>query len=176
MRNVKYRVLTVAFLATALLTIVPVLAGAPQTAQTSAVDPELQKLIDSYSAAWAKGDAAALAALYTTEAVYIDSGTVLMRGRSEIETTFKQRFGGELKGTSITISAGQTRELTPDVRMNEGAWKIVSVTAPAEAATKQPLASGAAASAGRYLNTLVRQEGRWRIAGTAAVPEPPKVP
>jgi uncharacterized protein (TIGR02246 family) len=173
MRNLRY--LTVAFLA-ALLGIVPLLAATRQAAQPSAGNAELQKLVDSYSAAWAKGDAAALAALYTTDAIYIDSGNVLMKGRSEIETTFKQRFGGDLKGTTITISPGQTQQLTPDVQISEGAWQIAGVPPAAEAAKKQPLTSGAAATAGRYLNTLVRQEGRWLIAATAGVPEAPKVP
>jgi uncharacterized protein (TIGR02246 family) len=182
MRNVKYRVLTLAVVAMLPALGVAVRADqatqpAPQAAKPGAADPELQKLADTYAAAWGKGDAAALAALYTTDAIYIDSGLVLMTGRTEIEATFKLRFEGELKGTTITISPGQTRQIAPDVQMSEGAWQIAGGAARADAApTAQPSASGAAASAGRYLNTYVRKQGHWMISGTAAVAEPPKAP
>lgn len=145
------------------------------SAQPSAADSELQKLADSYSAAWSKGDAAALAALYTNDAFYIDSGIVLMKGRAEIEATFKQRFEGELKGTTITISPGQTHQIAPQVRISEGAWQVSGI-ASGEVAAGQPRATAGTPTAGRYMNTYVREQGRWMIAGTAAVPEPPKEP
>jgi uncharacterized protein (TIGR02246 family) len=148
----------------------PVSKSAP-----SASDAELQKVADSYSAAWSKGDAAALAALYTNDAFYIDSGIVLMKGRAEIEATFKQRFEGELKGTTITISPGQARQIAPQVMISEGAWQVSGI-ATGDSATPPPRATAATATAGRYLNTYVREQGRWMIAGTAAVPEPPKAP
>jgi uncharacterized protein (TIGR02246 family) len=145
------------------------------SAQPSAPDSELQKLADSYSAAWSKGDAAALAALYTNDAFYIDSGMVLMKDRAEIEATFKQRFEGELKGTTITISPGQTHQIAPQVRISEGAWQVSGI-ASGDAAAGQPRATAGTPTAGRYMNTYVREQGRWMIAGTAAVPEPPKAP
>lgn len=174
MRMVKLRFVLVAVVAMLPLHVAVSSAQSTQPAQPS-TDPELQKLADSYTAAWSKGDAAALAALYTTDAFYIDSGSVLMKGRAEIEATFKQRFAGELKGTTITISPGQTRQIGPQVRMSEGAWQISGIASPG-AGTAQPSATAGAPTAGRYLNTYVRQQGRWMIAGTAAPSEPPKVP
>jgi uncharacterized protein (TIGR02246 family) len=179
MRMLKHGVAPLAVVATLTLPIgVTARAGqdanrAGKATQTSA-DSELSKVADDYSAGWRKGDAAAVAALYTTDAVYIDSGGVLMKGRSEIEATLKERFAGELKGTTLTISAGETRQIAPQVRIAEGAWMISGL--PTGEGTVQPRATAATPTAGRYLNTFVRVEGRWMIAGTAAVPEPPKEP
>jgi uncharacterized protein (TIGR02246 family) len=181
MQKLKQRVVPLAFVATLLLLGMAVSADqstqpASKTAPTTAADPELQKLADDYSAAWSKGDAAALAALYTADALYIDSGMVLMKGRSEIEATFKQRFAGELKGTTITVSPGESRLIAPQVRISEGAWQISGPGISGDAATAQPHATAATPTAGRYLNTYVREQGRWLIAGTAGIPEPPKAP
>jgi uncharacterized protein (TIGR02246 family) len=181
MRNWTHRVATLAIIAMLPATGAAIAADqtsqpAPGATQPGSPPPELQKLVDTYAAAWAKGDASAIAALYASNAIYIDSGTVVMRGRSEIEAAFKKRFAGELKGTKLTISPGQNQQLTPDVRIDEGAWQISGPMPPAEAATTQPRATGAAANAGRYLNTYMRDQGKWVIASTASIPEPPKVP
>lgn len=187
MRILKYGALT--FLA--ILPLLAMTAGQTQTTsppattqptatQAGAVDPELQKLVDDYTAAWAKGDAAAIAALYTPDAFYIDSQGKRMKGQSEITAGFNERFAGGLKGSTITIQPGETVQLGTDVQVAEGTWKItagagaVGTTgaAPAGVPPSTPPAGAAAAPmSGRYLNTLVRKQGRWMIAGTAAVPE-----
>lgn len=170
MRNVKYRVLTLALVAG--LSPVPGMAGGqPQTSQASA-DPELQKLADDYTGAWAKGDAAAIAALYTIEGIYVDVQNKLMTGRSEIEARFRHWFGGPFKGSTIAIRGGQTRQLASDVAISEGTWQVSGGASDLSGLPQRAEYPVGTPTAGRYVNTLVRQQGRWMIAGTASVPEP----
>jgi uncharacterized protein (TIGR02246 family) len=156
----------------------------PPTQSTSAMqpattDPALQKLADDYTSAWAKGDAAGIAALYTPDALYIDLQNKVMKGQSEIAAGFKMLFDGMLKGTTITIQPGEMRQVAADVMVGEGTWTIAGgATTPAATATTstaaavKPSGAGSGPTSGRYLNTLVRQQGRWTIAATAVVPEP----
>lgn len=185
MRILKYGALT-------FLAILPVLAMAagqtqttppatqPTATQAGAVDPQLQKLVDDYTAAWSKGDAAALAALYTPDAFYIDSQGKRMKGQSEISAGFNERFAGALKGSTIVIQPGEVVQLAADVQVADGTWQITGGTnpvgttgtaPPGVTGTTPPTGTGAEPMSGRYLNTLVRKDGRWMIAGTAAVPE-----
>ena len=58
------------------------LFASPALAQTKA---EVQQLNDQWAAAFAKGDAAAVAAMYTEDAYVLPAGAAMVKGRAAIE-------------------------------------------------------------------------------------------
>jgi len=137
------------------------------TISGSAQDPatqDMQKVIDQYTAAWAKGDAKGVAAVYTEKAIRVDvEGNVLV-GRAEIQRSFEQNFAGFLKGTTIRITAGRQASVRPEVMVVEGTYEVTGAKDP----SGKPLTVK-----GRYLNTMVREGGGLRVASNASfVPQP----
>lgn len=123
-------------------------------------DPGLDQLIADYQRAWAKGDAKGLSALYTANAIRVADGQQAI-GRPAIQQMFETNFGSIWKGTKVTITTGRTEALGTDVRLQEGTFEVTGASGP-------PLR-------GRFLNTVVREGGQWRIAGLAAMSQaPPK--
>lgn len=134
-----------------------VLAGA------HAKDPTLDKLAADWTAAFAKGDAKALAGLYTDDAVRVTQAGGTVVGRAAIEKEFAVNFAGPWKGSKIAIKLGNTRPLSTDIAVNEGTWEI-SGTGP----DGKPMTMN-----GYYVNTIVKRAGAWVIASNAAVPRAP---
>lgn len=122
-------------------------------------DAEMDKLIEQYQAAWNKGDVKSLAALYAEDAIRLGGDTQPVRGRQAIQQMFEKQFASEWKGTKVSITPGRTQSVSADVRLQEGTFELTG-------GTEGP-------QRGRYLNTLVRQGGQWRIAGLAAIPQMP---
>lgn len=102
------------------LVLATLLASA--TAQTK--DPALDKLIADVSAAFGHGEAKALAALYTVNALRVspDGGTAL--GRAAIEKEFAGYFAGPWKGATINILAGSVQTLGPETSVAEGTYEV----------------------------------------------------
>jgi uncharacterized protein (TIGR02246 family) len=63
----------------------------PALAQTTA---QIQKLNDQWMAAFNKGDAAAVAAMYTIDAYVLPDGREMVKGRPAIEALWKQQMAG----------------------------------------------------------------------------------
>ena len=123
-------------------------------------DAEMQKLTDQYVAAFNKGDVKALGALHTADAIRVTQTGELIVGRVAIEQDFTTGLAGPLKGAKLAVTTGKVQSLNPDVRLTEGTYEVT--------------ASGTALK-GRYLNTVVRQNGQWRLASMATIsaPAPP---
>lgn len=138
------------------------ISGQGRATGAAATDPELQKLADEFVQAWAKGDAKALAAMHTEDAIRIPGDGQVIAGRAAIEKSFTEGLSGMWKGSKLTITAGQFRQVAPNVQVAEGRYQIMGGTPAAGAPT-----------GGQYLNTLVRQDGRWRLASSAIIPPPP---
>jgi uncharacterized protein (TIGR02246 family) len=120
------------------------------------VDPAVEKLAEQYQVAFNKGDAKALAALYTADALRIPVDGTLLTGRSAIEASYVKNLAGPFKGTTLKLMPGKTQSLTSDVALIQGTYEVTGGSAPVR---------------GRYLNTAVRQEGQWRLASVVTVPE-----
>jgi uncharacterized protein (TIGR02246 family) len=129
-------------------------------------DAELGRLARAYAEAWAKGDAKAVAGLHATEAIRISADGTVAVGRVAIEQSLREALVGPYRGTKISLAAGQTTRAGQDVYVSEGMYQIGGGMPPAGAPTR-----------GRYLQTLVRLNGRWLIAGDAVIgaARPPKV-
>ena len=61
--------------------------GSPALAQNKVT---IEKLNDAWTAAFNKGDAAAVAALYTEDAYVLPPGSVMVKGRAAIEAFWRQ--------------------------------------------------------------------------------------
>ena len=123
-------------------------------------DPDAQKLADAYQAAFNKGDAKALAALYAAEATRVGPDAQLIVGRAAIEKLYTDGFAGLLKGSTLALQPGTTHAVTPTVKVMEGRYTT----------------GGAAAGKGRYINTIIRQGSSWLIASLVTIPDPPAPP
>jgi uncharacterized protein (TIGR02246 family) len=78
------------------------LAAMPAMAQSKAA---IQKLEDQWGAAFNKGDAAAVAAMYTTDAYVLPTGAPMVHGPNDIQTFLGQAVQqlGEVKCTSLDV-------------------------------------------------------------------------
>jgi uncharacterized protein (TIGR02246 family) len=142
---------------TALVGVAMLLVGVmASSAQSPAA--EIQKVADQYVAAYNKGDAKALAALYTADALRLGAEGQLVTGRAAIEQYHGKNLAGPFKGTKLIVHSGKTQSLTADVAVSEGTYEITGGPAPAK---------------GRYQNTLLRQDGQWRLASVVIVPATP---
>lgn len=130
-----------------------VFAALPASAQEPSKQ-DVQKVIDEYTSAWAKGDARGIAMMYTENALRVDGEGHVFAGRAEIQKHFEQNFAGPWKGTTIRITAGRQQSVRPDVTVAEGTFEVSG---------KDP-AGKPMVRKGRYLNTLVREGGRWLLA------------
>jgi uncharacterized protein (TIGR02246 family) len=137
------------------LTLTP-LAFAPQ----APTDAESRKIADAYMQAWAKGDARAIGALYTENGARAGSDGQLYRGRQNIEQGFVKLFAGPFKGSKLTLRNEHDEVVVKDqVMVSTGTYEVSGVASPPPGAALK----------GRYVNTMVRQDGRWLLASSAAV-------
>ena len=134
------------------------LVGMSAVATAQKTDPDAQKIADQYSAAFNKGDAKALVALYATAATRLGPDGQLLTGHAAIEKAYVDGFAGPLKGTKLTLQQGQTQTVTSDVKVMEGRFSVDGGLAPLK---------------GRYVNTIVRQGGRWLLASVVTIVDPP---
>jgi uncharacterized protein (TIGR02246 family) len=143
---------------TGLFAAVILVVSATVSAQNT--NPDIQKLGDQYQAAFNKGDAKALSQLFAENGMMINAAGQLLKGRAAIEKDGSTAFDGILKGAKLTIHPGSSQSVAGDVALAEGTFEIVGGKAPLK---------------GRYMNTLVRQGGQWRLASVVVVPENPGV-
>jgi uncharacterized protein (TIGR02246 family) len=78
------------------------LAAAPALAQSKAT---MQQLNDRWADAFNKGDAAAVAAMYTADAYVLPADAEMIKGRSAIEAMWRQNMQqiGNVKCTTIDV-------------------------------------------------------------------------
>jgi uncharacterized protein (TIGR02246 family) len=114
--------------------------------------PDIEQLTRDYEAAFNKGDAKALAGLYTADALRLGLNNEMLRGRAAIEQFYVATVGGAAT-RKLTIRPGRTQLLTADVALTEGTYQ-----------------AGDGLS-GVYVITMVRQNGQWRLAAVVPVPQ-----
>jgi uncharacterized protein (TIGR02246 family) len=127
------------------------------------VSPEYQKVMDAFTAAYNKGDAAGIGAIYAEDGLRVAPDGTVLSGRAAIQENYAASLAGPMKGAKIKLTAGATRQLTADIHVVVGTWELTGGQAG-------PLS-------GSYINTIVRKDGAWRIAGNMAMrpamPGPP---
>jgi len=146
------------------LAIAIVAAGSASLLRAQATpDAEFKKLADAFMQGWAKGDAKAIAAVHTPDAIRAGgTNTPVTVGTAAIEAAMGAGLAGPYKGTTLVITAEASKQVAPDTYIGYGTYQITGGTPPPGTPVK-----------GQYMNTMVRQKGRWLIAASAVLPETP---
>jgi uncharacterized protein (TIGR02246 family) len=115
----------------------------------------------AFEAAYAKGDAKALANFFTEDADYTDEDGHQYSGKAEIEEALK---AGTLvnRGAKIAIDLDSVKPLTPDTLVEKGSTTVTSKDGSTESAA--------------YTAILVRKEGKWKISQLIESPIPDPTP
>jgi len=120
--------------------------GSPALAQNRAT---IEKLNDAWTAAFNKGDAAAVAALYTEDAYVLPPGSAMVKGRAAIEAFWRQA------AQQMTDAKLTTLDVLPLGR--SAAREIGTVTLKTKSQPPQEIV-------GKYV-VLWRKVGRdWKLA------------
>ncbi len=115
----------------------------------AAEEAAIRKAIESYVAAFNRGDAMALAALWSPEAVYTSplSGVQVV-GRAEIEQQFAAMFA-DAKGAKLEATTEAIQFVSPNVAVEQGTAKLILPDqAPEES---------------EYTAVYVKRDGQWLL-------------
>lgn len=131
------------------LTVLPGLAGQGKEGSKEEVTA-IQKKGEMFVAAFDKGDAKALAAMWTADGDYTDQTGRKLVGREAIQKTFESMFA-ETKGLKLGISSLDLKFLTPDVAIEDGVTEVFPH-------------GGTPPSRARYTVVHVKKGGEWLIS------------
>ena len=106
----------------------------------------------AYEAAYAKGDAEALADFFTEDAEYTAEDGRTFKGRSEIEEVIRAALVAR-KGGSLAIDVETVRMLAPEVLLEKGATTVTT--------------NDGEVSASLYTAIHLKKEGKWTISQVA---------
>jgi uncharacterized protein (TIGR02246 family) len=114
---------------------------------------------EAFVGAFAKGDGAALAALWGADGDYTDPAGQHLKGRAAIEKAFRELFA-EHKGLRVRIESLSLRFVTPDVAVEDGTSEVY---AP----------GGAGPTRARYTIVHVKKGGKWFLSSVREAPPAP---
>ena len=100
------------------------IGGVPALAQDRAT---IEKLNDVWTAAFNKGDAAAVAALYTEDAYVLPPGSDMIKGRAAVETFWRQ---AAQQMTDAKLTAVDVLPLGPDAAREVGTVTLKTKSQP----------------------------------------------
>jgi uncharacterized protein (TIGR02246 family) len=145
------------------LALMAVLVAGPGEGQQSkgdATDKEaIAKNAEAFIEAFGKGDAAALAAFWTTDGDYTTSTGHHLQGREALEKAFRS-FLAENKGLTLRIESESLRFVTPEVAIEDGKSFVVHP-------------GGAPPSRARYSIVHVKKDGKWLLSSVRDAPFTP---
>ena len=85
----------------------------------------IRETLQSYATAWNRADSRAIADLYTSDADYTGFGSLMTRGRGEIEARYATLFSGAYAGTEVALDMSSLRFLKPDVAIVDGTLDLM---------------------------------------------------
>jgi uncharacterized protein (TIGR02246 family) len=130
---------------------------------SAADEAAVNKIATDYSAAWAKADAKAIAALYTTDAVTVNGVGTVETGRPAIEKGLVEALATVYKGTTLKVKTAGVRQLAPNVAAVHGTWDVS--------------AGGKVVATGHFFATDVKTAEGWKTAHFASfTPQAPPAP
>jgi uncharacterized protein (TIGR02246 family) len=156
--------------ATLCFSLLGLAAGAVSAADPKPADKSdeaaILATVDSYTAAYNKGDARGVAAHWSERGVWSAGDGRKFQGVAAIEKELKELFAAQ-KGTTIEVVAPSVRLVTADVAVEEGTARVARPNEPASEST--------------YVAIHVKQGGKWKldsvheteVAAPAAVAESP---
>ena len=136
------------------LALTPGLALAQGSATAGqSIHPEIRKVADAYVKATLAGDARAVAALYTEDAVEMPPNQPAARGRAAIEAYYQKQFSDpSVKFSDFTLNHLETTA-AGEVGYDVGTYK--------QAMTMQ---GKPATDSGKYAVILKKVGGEWKVA------------
>ena len=108
----------------------------------------IRAAIDSYVAAYNRGDAKAVAALWSDSGEWISPSGQRFQGRQAIEKEMQTLFT-ENKGVRIEVINPSIRMVSPQVAIEEGTVRVIRPSEPPSDST--------------YLAVDVKENGRWKL-------------
>lgn len=133
----------------AILACAVAVQAAETAPETNSEESAIRAAVASYTAAFNRGDAAALAALWSPEAVYTNPITgQQVVGRAEIEKQFSAIFA-EAKGAKLEAATNSVQFISPNVAVEQGTAKVLRPDQPPEESS--------------YSAVYVKRDGRWLL-------------
>lgn len=129
-------------------------------AERASAEDAIRATVESYVAAYNRGDAKAVAAHWSDSGEWVSPTGERFRGRKAIENELEALFAAN-KGVRIEVLRPSIRSVSPDVAIEEGTVRVIR---PAEPPTDST-----------YLAVHVRKGGQWKLDSVheTDVPEGP---
>ncbi len=124
--------------------------GEPRSLGRAEDERAIREVIATFTQAFQKGDAAALARLFTEEGEAIDTEGGTLKGRAAIEEHYRGRLS-ESSGDRLDVTVESVSFLSPDLARVTGLTQL----RPSTGTVPQP---------GRFTSIFTRREGRWLLA------------
>jgi uncharacterized protein (TIGR02246 family) len=128
----------------------------PQDRESRLIRPlqhmDMQQFNAEYIAAFNAGDAPGLAALFTEDAVVMNTFGTIVCGRPAILTALEHSFAGPSQGATLQISPQHSQRLSDDVVLQLGTTRTALNTQPPTCRDFT------------YSKVFVRQGGAWKLA------------
>ena len=125
-----------------------VFAAFPALAQSKA---ELQKGLDAWAAAFNKGDAKAIAAMYTADADILPDHGDLAHGRAAIEATVKKMVESGTYQNDLKITLENVRPLGSNIASEIGTYTIT------------PKSQQSQPEVGKFVSVVRKLSGKWLL-------------
>jgi uncharacterized protein (TIGR02246 family) len=129
----------------------------------SADDKAIRETADAFVGAFAKGDAKAIAGLFTEQGEAIDVSGEAIRGREALEAHYASRFEA-FPGEKLEATIDLIHFLAPEVARQDGRSKLI------------PADKGEPTTTAHYSATLLKSRGRWLIASIRELEDPNLTP
>ena len=156
-------------LARMLTAVLALLIVSPSTALAEDRDEAaIQNLQSRQAAAWNAHDAAAYAALFTSDGDVVNVLGWWWKGRDEIQSKLRDAFALVFRDSQLTITQVEVRKLSPTIAIAHVRWTMKGALAPTGGV--------APPEQGIQLQVLVRGADGWRISSfqnTNSIPEQP---
>jgi uncharacterized protein (TIGR02246 family) len=114
----------------------------------------IRQVADAYVKATTSGDAKAVAALYTEDAVEMPPNSPMVRGRAAIQQYYEKVFASGFKVSNFTLKHLDTHA-TGDSGYDVGTY---------EQTAAQPSAAAPSADTGKYAVIVKRTPNGWKVA------------
>lgn len=133
--------------------------AAPQPqAKTSAIETEIRASADAFVEAFGKRDAAAVAALWTPDGVYVNEDGARFEGRKAIQSEYEALFKLADKDLGVRIEVDSVRQINAQTTIEEGRVAL----------TPQP--PGGVRVMSQYTAVHAKQsDGKWLVADVREV-------
>jgi len=131
----------------------------PASKLPEAVDKVIRATATAFTEAFDRGDAKAVAALWTADGDFIDEMGAVTQGQAAIEKKYADFFAAH-PGAKMTIAIDSLRALGPDTIVEDGHATVSS-------------AKDAPATSSRYAVIHVRRDNKWLMASVRDLPATP---